>query len=572
MKPPVRPRLLTAAFVALLAALVTALVIASGARPAGAHPKDELVIGMTQFPSTFHPGIDTMLAKSYILSMTRRPFTVYDQKWELVCMLCVTLPTIENGGARVEKLAPGASKAGDKGIAVTYTIRGDATWGDGVPVTTEDVVFTWEVGKSPLAGISNSEMYKRILSIDVKDARTFTLHMDRVSFGYNAINDLDLLPAHLERNAFRDPSEYRRRTLYDTDTANPGLYYGPYRIAEVVPGSHVVLERNPTWWGKPPFFRRIVVRVIENTAALEANLLSGAIDYVAGELGLSLDQALEFERRHGDKFRVLYKPSLVYEHIDPNFDNPILADLRVRRALLLAVDRKGISEQLFAGRQPVADTFVSPLDWVHTSDVTLYPYDPAAAAKLLDEAGWTEWKGGIRHDGAGEPLSLTLQTTAGQRSREMVEQVLASQWRKAGIEVRIRNQPARVFFGQTVSRRRFPGLVMFAWLSSPENVPRSTLHSDEIPREANGFSGQNFAGYRNAEVDRLVDEIDVALDRDKRRALWHRLQRIYAEDLPALPLYFRADAFILPQWLAGVEPTGHQYPSTLWVENWRAEP
>jgi peptide/nickel transport system substrate-binding protein len=161
-------------------------------------------------------------------------------------------------------------------------------------------------------------------------------------------------------------------------------------------------------------------------------------------------------------------------------------------------------------------------------------------------------------------------TTAGNRVREMVEQVIQSQWRKIGVDARIRNQPARVFFGQTVTKRRFDGLAMFAWTSAPENVPRSTLHSREIPAEANGFSGQNFGGYRNPEMDRLIDAIEVELDRGKRKELWQRLQELYADELPALPLYFRADAFILPKWLSGVTPTGHQYPSTLWVEDWQA--
>lgn len=549
-----------------------AFLAVAAAAPAAAHPKDELVIGTTQFPATFNPGIDSMLAKTYILAMTERPFTVYDPDWRLVCMLCAELPTIENGGARIEDLPAGSPRAPGKGLAVTYTIRDGARWGDGVAVTTDDVVFTWDVGKNPVSGITNAELYKRILSIDVKDQRTFTLHLDRVSFDYNAINDLALLPAHLERAAFADPAKYRERTLFDTDTANPGLYMGPYRIIEVSPGSHVVLERNPYWWGKPGYFRRIVVRVVENTAALEANLLSGAIDYIAGELGLTLDQALQFEKRHADGYRAIYKPSLVFEHIDPDFDNPILADVRVRRALLSAIDRRGISEELFAGRQPVAETGVSPLDWVYTDDVSHYPYDPERAKSLLEEAGWREGADGVRVNAQGARLVLTLMTTAGSRAREMVEQVVQSEWRKIGVDVRIRNQPARVFFGQTVTKRQFDGLVMFAWTSSPENVPRSSLHSEEIPSPSNGFSGQNFSGYRNPEMDTLIDAIEVELDRQKRKELWHRLQTLYADDLPALPLFFRADAFILPSWLKGVTPTGHQYPSTLWIEDWRAEP
>ncbi len=161
-------------------------------------------------------------------------------------------------------------------------------------------------------------------------------------------------------------------------------------------------------------------------------------------------------------------------------------------------------------------------------------------------------------------------TTAGNRTRELVEQVLQSQWKQLGIDARIRNQPARVFFGQTVSERKFPAMAMFAWISAPESVPRTTLHSDHIPTADNNWAGQNYTGFKNKEVDALIEAIEVELDRDKRRELWRRLQHIYAEELPALPLYFRAEPYILPKWLKGVRPTGHQYPTTLWVEQWRA--
>ncbi|HLB80941.1 MAG TPA: peptide ABC transporter substrate-binding protein, partial [Dongiaceae bacterium] len=322
---------------------------------------------------------------------------------------------------------------------------------------------------------------------------------------------------------------------------------------------------------EPPAFRRIVLRVVENTAALEANLLSGAIDYIAGELGLTIDQALAFEQRHGDGFDVTYKPVLFYEHLDLNLDNPILADKRVRQALLLALDRAGLSAELFGGRQPVAHGAVSPLDWIYTEDVPRYPHDPARAAALLEAAGWSEGPDGVRRNAAGERLTLELMTTAGDRTRELVEQVLQSQWRQVGVEIRIRNEPARVFFGQTVSQRKFTGMALFAWLSAPENVPRTTLHSSMIPTPENSFAGQNYAGFRNAEMDELIDRIEIELDRAAREKLWHRLQRIYAEELPALPLYFRAQAFILPKWLDGVMPTGHQGPSTLWVERWRVK-
>jgi peptide/nickel transport system substrate-binding protein len=538
------------------------LALALGSGVAGAR---DLVIGINQFPSNLHPNIDSMASKAYVLGLTQRPFTTYDQKWELVCMLCVELPTLENGKAVAED-APG----GKHGVALTYSIRPDAVWGDGTPITTKDVLFTWEVGRHPKSSVGNAELYRRIWRIDVGDDRTFTLHDEKLGFNYNAINDFRLLPEHLERKVFEpDPETYRNRTLFDTDPANPGLAFGPYRIAQLMAGSQIVLERNPTWWGEPPAFDRIVVKAIENTTALEANLLSGEIDMIEGSVGLSLDQALAFERRNADRFQVFYKPGLVFEHIDVMLDNPALADQRVRQALLYGLDRAAISERLFAGRQPVADTPVHPLDWVHTDDVEHYPFDPAKAARLLDQAGWIPGSGGLRHDAAGEPLRLDLMTTAGNRTRELIQQVIQGQWRQLGIETVIKNEPPRVFFGETTTKRRFTGLALFAWISSPENVPRTTLHSQEIPSEANGWSGQNFTGFKNPRMDALLDAIEVELDRDKRAALWAELQRLYATELPALPLFFRADAHIWPKWLEGVEPTGHMAPTTLWVERWR---
>jgi peptide/nickel transport system substrate-binding protein len=162
-------------------------------------------------------------------------------------------------------------------------------------------------------------------------------------------------------------------------------------------------------------------------------------------------------------------------------------------------------------------------------------------------------------------------TTAGNRTRELVQQVLQSQWKRLGIDITIRNEPSRVFFGETTAKRKFSGLAMFAWISSPENVPRSTLHSEEIPTEENGWAGQNYTGFSREDVDQLLEDIGRELDRDKREKMWHELQTLYAEELPAIPLYFRADPHIWPKWLKGVTPTGHQNSSAYGVETWRAE-
>lgn len=544
--------------------LAAVAILAAPTGPAAA--KDDLVIGLTQFPSTFNPMIDAMLAKSYVLGMALRPLVAYDQHWQLICMLCTELPSIENGRARVEDL-PG----GKKGMAITFTLQPEAKWGDGTPVTSDDVVFGWEVGRNPKTGVPDPEPYLHVSKIDVGDEKTFTLHADEIRFDYAAFFAFSPLPAHIDRRNFADPTAYERRSAYNTDPANPGLYDGPYRITEISPGSHIELAPNPAWYGKKPYFKRIVLRVVENTSALEANLLSGGIDYIPGELGLSVNQALAFQKRYGNRYDVIYKPGLIYEHIDVNLDNPILADKRVRQALLYALDRETLVQQLFGGKLPVAHSFVSPLDWIYDPNLPSYPYDPARAAALLDAAGWATVKDGVRVNRAGQPLRLELISTAGDRTRETVELVLQSYWRKVGIDLRIKNQPARVFVGDTLRKRRYPALAMVAWISSPESVPRSILHSSEIPTAANNYAGQNDTGFRNAEVDSLIDRIEVELDREKRKALWWRLQEIYMDELPVLPLYFRAESYVLPKWLTGIEPTGTSDSTSLWVENWRAK-
>jgi peptide/nickel transport system substrate-binding protein len=548
---------------ALSFALVSALAVCSHAGAAG---HDSLTIGVIQYPATLNPNIDPMAAKSYVLGMTTRPFTVYDAEWKLVCMLCTELPTIENGRA-----VPVDFGNGKRGIDLTYTILPDARWGDGASVTTDDVRFTYEVGRQPESAVGSAELYRRISRVTVKDDKTFTLHFDKLTFDYAAINDFVLLPAHIERAAFADPAQYRIRTRYITEPTDPGLYNGPYVIKEFAAGSHIVLEPNPHWAGPPGHFGRITVRAIENTAALEANLLSGTIDMIAGEVGLPLDQALAFEKRHAGRFDIIYKPNLTFEHIDANFAVPALADRRVRQALLLGIDRAAIVQSLFGGRDPVADSFLSPIDRGFTADVPRTPYDPARAAALLEEAGWHRQPNGSRKNPAGEPLSLELMTTAGNHSRELIEQVIQSQWKKIGVEVRIKNEPARVLFGQTLPHRNFQ-LAMYAWISSPENVPRSILHSSEIPTAGNGFAGENLSGYKSPEMDRLIDALEVELDADQRKSLWAAAQRLYATDLPSLPLFFKADAYILPRWLGGVRPTGNQYPTTLWITDWGVKP
>ena len=534
-----------------------------------ASPAEQLKIGMSQFPSSLHPYYDEMVAKSLVLGAALRPMTAHDASWNPVCLLCTELPNYENGRAKKETRADGG-----KGIAATYTLKDNLFWDDGTPLTSGDIVFAWQVGRHPQSGIDNAEFFaKDIVDITVDDDKNFTIHFDKEKCEFAAINDFHPLPAHLERKIFEeDPATYKNRTLYNTAPTTPGLYTGPYKIAKVEQGAAVTLDKNPQWKGTAGAFDTVTFRTIENTAALSSNLLSGDIDYIAGELGLPLDQAIAFEKRLSAAkpggFDISYKPGLTYEHIDLNLGVETFQDVRVRQALLYAIDREAINNSIFDGRQPVAATDINPLDTVYVDTVKKYAYDPEKAAELLEAAGWRLQDDGFRYNGKLEKLTVVLSTTAGNQSREMIQLAIKSDWEKAGISTVIANEPARVLFGDTMKERKFKGGVMYAWMSSPRNIPKTTLHSSMIPSAANNYAGQNYAGYGSLTMDKIIDDLDVVCEPSRNLWLWGDLQRLYAEELPALPLYYRADSFFVPRWLKGIVPTGHQYPTTLWIENW----
>ena len=530
--------------------------------------RDQLVIGVAQFPPTLHPNIDALVIKSYTLGFVIRAITAYDKDWKNSCLLCAELPTIENGLAKIVDRPDGT-----KGMSVTIKLKPNLKWGDGTKVTTKDLEFTWRVARDPKAGFSNSHPWTRASKLDVVDELTAVLHLDKVLASYNEWDQL--LPAHIEGPAYERAAptgDYVKQTTYARAPTTAGLYNGPYLITGYESGVQIVMEPNPHWAGTKPGFKRVIIKLIENTAALQANLLSGDVDMVAGEgVGLTIDQVLELRKQHPDRFAYIFKPSLTYEHIDLKRENPILADLRVRQALVHAADRKTLTERLFQGMQPVADAWVNPLSANYTKDVQTYPYDLNKAKALLAEAGWKPGPDGICRNDKGERLSLEYSTTAGNRLRELQQQVLQNNWKNACIEVRIKNEPARTFFGETTKKRLYNGLAMYAWSSAVTESPRRTLASDNIPTEANAFGGANYIGFSNARMDELIGQVESELDPAKQKVLWREMQEIYAKELPVIPLFFRADPHVVPKWLKGYTPTGHGDWSSFWSENWRAE-
>jgi peptide/nickel transport system substrate-binding protein len=525
-------------------------------------PHDRLTIGVSQFPTGMNANLAGQDALSYAVGFALRPVTVHGHDGQVVCLLCTEVPSLENGLAKRE----------GNGLAVTIKLKPGLAWGDGVPVTARDIAFTWKLLSNPAGGFVAVYPWSRAKSVDVVDDHTAVLHLDKTYTSYALWGDV--LSEHIEApvvQADTSAADYVNHTMYNRAPTTPGLWDGPYMPAEVVINQTIDFVPNPHWPGPAPGFKHIVLKLVENTAALQANLLSGDVDMTPSEVGLTIDQAIQMQKDHSDRFHIIFKPNLTYEHLEAQLSNPILQNRDVREALLRGIDVNAIVAKLFGGHADVARSFINALDPHYTPDVPTYPYDPAKARALLDGAGWKPGPDGVRQDAKGERLSLEFVTTSGNRVRELTQQVMQSEWKAIGVEVTIHNVPSRVFFGETLKKREYTALAEFASTLQPALVPWSRLSSAYIPSAANNWAGQNYSGVSDKRLDALIDQAQYELDPAKQQALWTEMQTIYATQLYGLPLYFRQDPDVVPVWLAGYDATGKEGYMSYFAEAWRGK-
>lgn len=532
----------------------------------------ELKIGISQEFENLNPLIMTMSATSYMYSMVGRTLVTLSPEGKWVPQLAKSIPSLENGGA---KLTPDK-----KQIVATWEILDNAKWSDGKPVICEDFNFARTVASSPNVSIGEKETYTQVAKIEVDktNPKKCTFTYEKARWDFYQLARFFPLPKHLEEPVFKKYGKqkegYEKNSNYTKNPTMKGLYNGPYQISEVKLGSHVTFVPNPEFYGPAPKIQKIIVRLIPNTGTLEANLRTGEIDTI-GTLGMAFDQAVAFDKKvkaENLPFDVQFKPSITYEHIDLNLDNPILKDVKVRKALVHAINRDELVKALFDGRQTAAVHNMAPIDPWFTADpkkISLYPYSRREAGRLLEEAGWKlNTSDGFRYKD-GKKLSLVFMTTAGNKTRETVQTFLQQQWKDAGIEVVIKNEPAKVYFGETMKKRKYPAMAMYAWVSSPESTPRSTLHSSSIPTEKNGWSGQNNPGWVNKDVDAAIEALDTEFDAKKRVELAHKIVKAYTDEVPVIPLYYRSDVAVTPKGLQNFRLAGHQFSETNEVENWQ---
>ena len=543
--------------------LVLSLAVSLAAAPA-VWAKDSLVIGVAQFPASLHPYISAQTVQYYTIGLANRPVTAFSVEGKPMCLLCTQVPSLENGLAKIEDQPDGSH-----GLAVTIKLRPGLAWGDGVPVTAKDIVFTWQRGIDPAAGFNNIYPWSRAKRVEVVDDSTVVLHLPTTDVTYQLWDYL--LPEHLEAKIVAQGGaalDYINHTLYNAAPTTPGLWNGPYLVSRYESGNFIELQPNPHWPGKPPAIKRVTIRLIENTAALQANLLSGDVDMTPSGIGITTDQAVALQHDHPGQFQFFYRPGLSYERISLQKDNKLLADLRVRQALILALDRKTLIGRLFGGHASLATDWTNQLEPNFSTDLPNYGYDPARSRALLKDAGFTPGDDGICRNAEGDRLSFEFSTTSGNRVRELSQQVMQSWWRAVCVEVTIRNEPSRSFFGELMRKRAYTGLAEYANSTRIGLVPTPFYGSAAAPTAANNWSGQNWSGFSDPAMDRVMAAAQTELDPAKQKADWLQMQRIYVAALPELPLYFREDPDIVPAWLKGYAATGKEDYQTYTAEDW----
>ncbi len=532
----------------------------------------EFKIGITQEFENLNPMIMSMVASVYLYAMVGRSLVALDADGKWYPQLAKSIPSLENGGAKF------ITVKGKKTIQATWEILDKASWGDGKPVTCADFKLSRTIAESPNVGVASKEVFTQVDKIewDPKNPKKCTFTYDKARWNFNQLGGFYPLPKHLEESIFEKwktkKEGYQTNSLYSKEPTNPGLFNGPYVISELKLGSHLTFTPNPHFYGEAPKIQKIIVKLIPNTGTLEANLRSGQIDAVSS-LGFSFDQAIGFEKKIKSEnlpYDMIFKTGLTYEHIDLDMSNPILKDVKVRKALVYAINREELTKALFDGKQAPAIHNLTKIDPWYTEDsskITLYPYSKREAIKLLEEAGWKLGQDGVRVKD-GKKLSLPFMTTAGNKIRETVQTFLQSQWKAVGVEVIIKNEPARVFFGETMSKRKFGGLGMYAWTSSPESDLKPTFHSSQIPSNSNGWSGQNYSGWSSKKVDEICDRMEVEFDAKKRIAIAAEFLKQYTEDVPAIPLYYRSEIAVNPKALKNFRLPGHNFSETNEIEKW----
>jgi peptide/nickel transport system substrate-binding protein len=453
-----------------------------------------------------------------------------------VARLATEVPTVANGGARI--VTDAATPNGR--LVVMFVLRGGALWQDGKPITADDVRLAFDDDRAAPLTTARRWMADRVERVERVDDRT-------VRFTYRAGERWDLyplvarvLPAHVLTSASPE-----RRAQYQREP----MHAGPFAVAAWIPGFGMTLSAFPRYVGGAPALGRIEVRFYSDRGAVVDALRRGEVD-VAGAPAVEADLTRTLDRfADGPRLQALYKAANAIEMLRFGTTGTVFADLRVRQAVELALDRRALVETIFAGRARVPRSYlVAPL-WAATEALEPPRLDREGARALLAAAGFRTGRLGILERGT-ERMTITLQVATGSQARIESGRRLAGDLATIGIAATvIERSPAEVL--NAVARGEFDLALV------PERTDDPQLASDR------------YRGHAGAWFDVLLDAAAAASERVDKRTLYAELQRLWAESLPGIPLYQELLVDVAPRNLDGIQPSPNGDPLTWNARDWR---
>lgn len=428
---------------------------------------------------------------------------------------------------------------GEGGRSITFRLRRGAAWHDGAPFASRDVLYTVQQIRHPDAMIRGNlpALFEPLESIEAPDDYTVVArYREPYAPALQAWARAYILPAHLPASPGATSPE---------DRAPVGT--GPFRFESWDPAEKITLAANEEYFGGRPLLDRLILRIIPDAHTLALALQTGE-----AHLG-SLPPPLAPPEKPGAAYRVHRFSSLKLDFILWNARSRpgIFADSRVRRALSMALDRAGYIEHVTGGADRAAVSTFHPAIWAHDPSLEPLPYDPAEAASLLKQAGWS--------------TDFTLLYYSGNRSHEKIATLLQDALGRLGISVSLQGLEWTVFL-EKVRGGSFDAAV-YRWNLDPDPDPFDFFHSSQAE------GGQNYGGYSSPVFDRLAEEARRTPDPAARRAIYHRIERILREDQPYTFISHPASVAVVSRRLEGVEfgPSGFWgwYPAQL---QWRILP
>ncbi|MDK2931059.1 MAG: peptide/nickel transport system substrate-binding protein [Bacillota bacterium] len=501
-----------------------------------------IVTAFTAEPAGFNTLVTSSGATWTIDNIIGDGNTITDENGFYFPRMIKRLPSLENGLIKVKP---------DGKMEVTFELRKGMKWHDGVEVTAEDPLFQLKVMQDADVPIASNYFEKMVTRAELLDKYTFKIYLDKVqsnarlgSSVYSYYYGWFQLPKHVFEPLYKQAKTTGDWNKFVQEVNNNPIMAGPYKFKEYKQGEYILLEAFDDYYMGRPNIDKIMIKIIPDSSVINAAVLRGDIDF--GRYTLQLRDALKLAKEHGDKFNVTFTPTVAYDSIALNFwdprdlskPHPAFSDVRVRQAILYAINRTAINTVVYSGQAQVAHAWITPLhamrDALADPRVHKYPYDPAKARSLLAEAGWKPGPDGILQKD-GVKFKFTLLGVAGSKEVEMSEQLVQKMLKDVGIAVDIDNKPARVVIGELAPHRQFD-MCWMGWGYGVSDEAADYWSSSGIPSEANSWSGTNQCGWSNPENDRLVAEAAATLDPAKKKDLFARHLALWTKELPHIPL------------------------------------